>query len=172
MKNIALTSIAALAIVACSDTTESQLDDAYDGGGEEAVELVEGTPEVSEPSADIDETVGEVTPESTEAVLADPLNEVEPSELVELPVETAAPELDGVVEESGVTSVEELGGENLENAVEEVAAEAADATTVVEGVEETLDVPDTEELIDDAAEALEEKVDEVVEETTDTETPQ
>ena len=44
MKQIVLTSIVALALGACRDTPEAQLDDAYTGGGEDAVELVEGVP--------------------------------------------------------------------------------------------------------------------------------
>lgn len=173
MKNIALTSIAVLAIAACSDTPETKLDEAHTGGGEKAVELVEGTPEVTEPTTEVD---AEAVPESMDAVDPGSIADVDPSELLETPVETAAPEVDGVLEESGLTTVESVTEDAVETAVEDAVTETIDTDAMIESVEgtveEAVDAADTEEMVDGVVEMVEEKAEEVVEETTDTETPQ
>ena len=169
MKHIVLTSIAVLALAACSDTPEATLDEAYEGGGDDAVELVEGTPEETVPPV-------ETTPAEGEPVMADPSSEIDPSDPATTPVETAAPADDGVSAESELEAPEVTVGDALDTTIESALPESEGAVTTPEELLDAANVPDAEELIEDAGDTLEETAEEVVEEVVedieDTETPQ
>ena len=172
MKHIVLTSIAVLAFAACSDTPETTLDEAYQGGSDEAVELVETTPADAAPEVESELVETEALPENADSLIADPLNEIDPSGVVEETVETAAPADDGALGESDLSSPEVVSGDNQSSAIDAVLPETDGGVEVLEDVKESIEEPQTDELIDDATEMLEEKADEVVEDLENTETPQ
>lgn len=153
MKPIILTSIAVLALAACSDTPEGKLDEAYEGGGEDAVELVEGAP--AEPLTPV-ETSPVSIDEETKTI--DAMNEMTAAEPVVPAVETAAPGGDGAPEETGISSVEDLVGDT--------------PVETIEGALDPVELPSAEELVEEVGGAIEEKVEEAVEDIEDTETQQ
>ena len=166
MKQIVLTSIVALALGACSDTPEAQLDDAYTGGGEDAVELVEGVP--AGPDTPADTLPFESTPigEDTQPGADEPEGEIMP------PVETAAPVGDGVMEESDLDAAKEIVGDNPADLIESALPEVTGDVKAPEVTLDPVDLPDTEDLSEQAAGALEDKAEEPAEDSEDTETPQ
>ena len=172
MKHIVLTSIVALAFAACSDTPDTQLDEAYEGGSEDAVELVEGTPEETVPPTETTPGESDTIEGAIETVTADPSAEISSSDLIEPPVETAAPSEDGVSEESELDTPTEVIGDNLDTAVEDVLPAPEGDLSSPEELLDTENLPDTEDLIDEAGDTLKEKAEEVVEDIEDTETPQ
>ena len=165
MKYILLTSFAALALAACGDTPEAELDEAYTGGGDEAVKMVEGTP--AEPVRPTESELADTPPigEAVQPVVTDPMNELDPSELVSPPVETDAPSEDGAASEIDLDSPEVITGDDLTETIEGALPEAGDLAPGLEDAVEAVDLPDGEEVTETITETVEDVTETVVEET-------
>ena len=170
MKHMMLTSIAALALVACGDTSESDLDNSYQGGGDAAVELVEGTPEPVVEAAETETSDTEIvanglTVEGDEAALVDESGEVSVEATTELSVDSAPAE-----EPPVEAAVEELESGDLPSETNALDETVADIEAGVEDTAETL-MEEGEDLVDEAEEALEDVKQDIEEDVSETDQP-
>jgi len=193
MKHILLAGVAALILSACGDTPEAELDDAYDGGGEAAVETIEGalpseTLETESVAADIEAVVDgdadiATVVEEGPAIDADTLSEGLPESLEEkTDIETleevagevlADPEavVDVEVPAVGDVEVPTVGDVEVPTVGDAELPTTGDVEAVVEEATEGVDVPSGDDVIDAVTETIEEKVEDVTEDVA-ADTPQ